>query len=111
MKAIILLLLFLAGLFQCEGDQNPPCTDSLILQLKAEPVRNPPAEIWEYTIGVKRYYYTPSYCCDMFSDLYDQDCTLVCHPDGGITGNGDGACDGLKDQLKNGKLIWKDTRE
>jgi hypothetical protein len=47
----------------------------------------------------------------MFGDLYDQECNLVCHPDGGIAGNGDGACGELKSQLQNGKLIWKDQRE
>jgi hypothetical protein len=53
----------------------------------------------------------PPYCCDFFGDLYDSSCTLICHPDGGFTGNGDGQCGELKESLKDGNLIWKDLRE
>ncbi len=111
MKASILFIYLIFGLLQCGGDPLESCADDLIAQLKSEPVRNPPAEVWEYTISGKKYFFVPSYCCDFYSDLYDSSCKLVCHPDGGITGEGDGKCGELKSQLVKGKLLWKDERE
>ena len=109
MKLSVLIALLLAGLSFCEDDK-PTCPQELIKHIKSEPVRNPPAEIWSYEIDDNVYYYVTSYCCDMFSDLYDSKCNLVCHPDGGITGTGDNACGELKGKLVNGTLLWKDNR-
>ncbi|MDH4057678.1 MAG: hypothetical protein OEU76_02885 [Cyclobacteriaceae bacterium] len=111
MKTFILLSLFLVSLLKCEEDHPLSCKDALISKLESESVRNPRAELWEYTIEGKKYYYTPPYCCDMFSDLYDSECNLICHPDGGITGDGDGACGELKTKLINGILVWTDGRK
>lgn len=111
MKTVIILSVLLVSLFQCDRDLDKSCADKLISVLKTEEVRNPPAEIWEYEVEGKKYYYVTSYCCDMFSDLYDDSCTLICHPDGGITGTGDGKCGELKEKLIEGKLIWKDDRK
>ncbi len=56
------------------------------------------------------YYYIPPYCCDVYSELYDFNGQLICHPDGGITGAGDGKCpDFYKDSIIY-TLIWKDNR-
>lgn len=80
-------------------------------KIKREPVRNPPASIWLYRYQGKIVYYIPPYCCDVFGALYDTNCNLVCHPDGGITGNGDGVCPDFFETATKIKLIWQDERE
>ena len=44
-------------------------------------------------------------CCDQFSDLLDAEGNLIGHPDGGITGRGDGFTVFSLENLK-GKEIW-----
>lgn len=111
MKTILLFSLLVVGLFQCDRDKDVSCEASLISHLKTEPVRNPPAELWRYGIDGATYYYITAYCCDMYSDLYDENCTLICHPDGGITGSGDGKCGELTAGLAHGILVWRDERK
>jgi hypothetical protein len=90
-------------------DPRPEWLIDLIARLESEPVANPPASIArrEYAGGV--YYYLPGPCCDQFSDLYDSAGALVCHPDGGITGHGDGMCPALGDPVRE-EIVWRDTR-
>jgi hypothetical protein len=44
-------------------------------------------------------------CCDMFTELYDENCNYICAPSGGFTGKGDGKCKDL--DLQNELVIWK----
>ncbi|MBL7873139.1 MAG: hypothetical protein JNM78_16090 [Cyclobacteriaceae bacterium] len=81
-----------------------------ITELKNEEVRNPPASIWQYSYQGKTVYYIPQFCCDFPSVLLNPDCSVVCSPDGGITGNGDGKCADFFSSRKNEVLIWKDNR-
>lgn len=89
----------------------PDCIIQKIESIQNEPVRNPPASIWQYEHKGKIVYYEPSYCCDMYSVLYDSDCNIICSPDGGIAGSGDGKCEDFFRERKNEKLIWKDQRQ
>ncbi len=89
----------------------PDCIRQKINTLEKENVRNPPAKVYQYTYQNQTVYYIPSYCCDVFSELYDSNCTLICYPDGGITGRGDGRCTDFFDLRKDEKLIWKDLRK
>lgn len=107
-------LLLVALLVACESaysDPNllPDWLEDLIERLESEPVANPPASIarWEYAAGV--FYYLPPRCCDIYSDLYDSEGTLLCHPDGGITGGGDGRCPALGDRIRE-EIVWRDPR-
>ena len=108
------LLLFLFSAQQCNEhpESIPDCTQSLIEGLKNEPIRNPPAKIIKYVLDKKAYFYVPPNCCDAYSDLYDADCNLVCHPDGGITGRGDMKCTELASQISKlkGEVVWEDKR-
>lgn len=110
---IFSLCLFLI-LSSCEEidvpKDTPDCIKNEIEQISNEPVRNPPAEVWQYDYNGQTVFYLPSYCCDMFSELYDDKCNLICHPDGGIAGHGDGKCSDFFARKTNGKLIWKDDR-
>jgi hypothetical protein len=90
-------------------DERPAWLLRLIEEQMAGPVANPPAYIarQEYASGV--YYFLPSRCCDIWSELYGADGALVCHPDGGITGSGDGNCPALGDVIRE-EIVWRDPR-
>lgn len=88
----------------------PACITEKITAMKAAEVKNPPLSLWQYQYNGQTVYYIPSYCCDIPSELYNSQCNLICSPDGGITGRGDGKCSDFFDKRTDGKLIWKDDR-
>ena len=47
----------------------------------------------------------------MFSDLYDADGNLLGHPDGGITGQGDGKLPDFQEERSDEQVVWADDRE
>lgn len=108
--AVLIGIALLSGGCEKKKDPLPECLQEVIDQISKEPVRNPPAEIWKYFYELKEVYYIPPYCCDQMSELLDANCNLICHPDGGITGGGDGKCPGFQTGKNNGVLIWKDNR-
>ncbi len=87
-----------------------PCLRDMIKKIRAEPVRNPPAQVWKWEADGKTYYYVTADCCDQFNYLYDENCRIVCAPSGGFTGRGDGKCPDFKGEIKK-TLIWRDTRK
>ena len=82
----------------------------LILKLEDEPVANPPLSITQYGYQGQTVYFLPQRCCDIFSDLYDADGNIIGHPDGGITGRGDGRVPDFFEERNNERVIWKDQR-
>jgi ssDNA-specific exonuclease RecJ len=89
----------------------PMCIKALIEKMKADSVTNPPSKIYSYTFDNKTVYYVPGVCCDNFSDLYDDSCKIIAHPDGGFTGQGDRKLPKFHDEKKDEKLIWQDKRK
>jgi len=81
-----------------------------IRKLSHQPVQNPPASVYEYQYNGDIVFYFPPQCCDAFSDLFDKNGKLICHPDGGITGKGDGLCSDFFQQATMIQLIWQDKR-
>jgi hypothetical protein len=104
--------LWLIGLAGCSPStpQRPAFVDRLIVEMRSESVRNPPAAIWRYRYDGNEVYYVPPSCCDVPSELYDQDGNLLCSPDGGLTGRGDGRCPDFFDQRSEETQIWRDER-
>ena len=98
-----------AGLTQTVNE-NPEWLTKLIQKLESEPVANPPAFIAQYEYKGQLVYYLPPQCCDVPSILYDANGNIICHPDGGITGMGDGRCVDFSDERKNERITWKDQR-
>jgi len=90
---------------------TPDCIIGIINKIKREPVRNPPARVYKYWYNRQMVYYVTSYCCDIPSDLYDVNCNLICHPEGGITGSGDGRCADFFEVAGSRKLVWADNRK
>lgn len=89
----------------------PECINKMIAQFKAEEKQNPPRKIYQYTYREKTVYYVPALCCDFFSDLYDDSCKVIGHPDGGFTGKGDGSMTDFHTARTNEKLVWADERK
>jgi hypothetical protein len=100
--------------FTCSKENElkglPLCVKNQIDSLLAQPQWNPPAEVWKYNYNGQTVYFVPQHCCDLPSLLIDENCNIICHPDGGISGGGDGKCVDFMEKKKDGVLIWKDTR-
>jgi hypothetical protein len=90
---------------------QPACIKDLIAKMKAAAVTNPPSKIFSYSYEGKKVYYVPAVCCDNFSDLYNDSCIIIAHPDGGFTGRGDGKIKDFEEKRSNEKLIWEDKRK
>jgi hypothetical protein len=108
---LIAAVIFLGCRKNCsEPSGIPACISAKIEFLKGQPKGNPAYSVYQYSYNGKKVYYFPPQCCDQFSDLYDENCNLICHPDGGIAGGGDGNCQNFISTRKNEVLIWKDSR-
>jgi len=106
--------ILLAFVFSCSSVEStneiPSCIQNKINQLIDEAVKNPPTQIWKWEVDGETYFYITSDCCDQFNYLYSKNCEIVCAPDGGITGNGDGNCPTFTSEITK-TLIWEDNRK
>jgi hypothetical protein len=89
---------------------SPKWIQNLVTTYRREVVGNPPQSIWQYEYNDQTVYYVPAQCCDQFSTLYDSSGEVICAPDGGFTGRGDGKCPDFFQLQKNEMLIWEDSR-
>lgn len=94
----------------CDPEHLPSCIESLIAQLESEPVTNPPSSLTLYEYAGQCVYYRPPVCCDQYSEVYDAKCQVICAPDGGIMGQGDGKCPDFFTNAVEIKLVWQDSR-
>ena len=109
LKTCGLLLLLAIGLFSCAEDVNPDlpaCIQDIIDESGRSETSNKPSKVVKYTWNDEVVYYVPAFCCDVFSDLYDSECNLICHPDGGISGRGDGNCENFFNEAEGGEVLW-----
>lgn len=88
----------------------PVCIQQKIDDFKKQPIANPPISIYQYNYNRNIVYYITAPCCDRYTTLYDENCNIICHPSGGITGKGDGKCNDFFEKRSNEKIIWKDNR-
>jgi hypothetical protein len=89
----------------------PKCINKMIAEFTKAKVENPPRKIYSYNYQGKTVYYVTPPCCDFYSDLYDSDCNLIGHPDGGFTGKGDGKMPDFHSTKSGEKLVWEDKRK
>jgi hypothetical protein len=108
--AIVAMFLLLAGCNTTAVSINPAWVDKLIQQFENMPVGNPPQSVWRYDYNGQTVYFVSAQCCDMYSVLYDANGVVLCAPDGGFTGKGDGKCPDFIDKRTNEQLIWQDVR-
>ncbi len=109
---VLSVLVLATGACALPGRESPPpgWLATRIAELEAEPVANPPAMITRYEYRGQLVYYLPPRCCDIPSELYDTTGAVICGPDGGFTGKGDGRCPDFFTERKDEKLIWRDQR-
>ena len=114
MKNIFILLLISIAAVACNKEEvakgTPKCIENKIADIAKGDVWNPPAKVYSYLYNEETVYYIPARCCDIPSTLYDENCDIVCSPDGGLTGGGDGQCTDFFDTRTEEKLIWEDVR-
>jgi hypothetical protein len=96
---------------QTKPATQPACVQTLIEKFTKEEKQNPPRSIYSYTYKGKTVYYVTAPCCDFFTDVYDENCKLIGHPDGGITGKGDMNMMDFNTLKTNEKLVWTDDRK
>lgn len=88
LRLLPIALLFLGCRKEFDGVKVPNCIVSKFNRAKEDAT-----VLYRVEAGENIYYYFGGQsCCDAFSDLYDERCRLICHPDGGITGQGDFQC-------------------
>ena len=96
------------------ADQQPILPQwlvTLINELSTTPVANPPAQIIQYQYNNATVYYLPPRCCDIMGILYDVEGHILCYPDGGITGRGDGKCSDFHNTKIQEQVVWRDERD
>lgn len=114
-RNIIFIFIFTIHFLGCDtkeiiSDEVPDCIQSQISTIENQEVWNPPAKVYKYQYKGQTVYYIPPRCCDFPSVLLDENCTAICSPDGGLTGDGDGLCSDFFDIRTNEELIWEDKR-
>ena len=97
-------------LLESDTTARPPWLKQRIAAVLAERKRNPITRILRYQYEGKTVYYISAPCCDQYSQVYDTRGKLICNPDGGITGKGDGKCPDFDKKKSNEKLVWQDPR-
>jgi hypothetical protein len=112
-----LLLVVLMAALGCKQEDlpegTPRCVRREIEKIKADEVRSPPAKVYQMAYGEEAYYYFPPFCCDEMGLILDDRCNLLCKPDGGYTGLGDGTCPSFvidSALFSDMVLIWEDER-
>ena len=99
-----------ARVLESDTTARPAWLKARIKAVLDERKRNPIIRILRYSYGGQTVYYVSAPCCDQYSDVLDTKGKLVCHPDGGITGKGDGKCPDFEKNKTNEKLVWQDPR-
>ncbi len=87
----------------------PACIEQKIEDIIDGPVANPPTQVWRWEVDNQIFYYITSDCCDQFNYLYNENCDIICAPDGGLSGGGDGNCPEFTTEIDK-FLIWEDSR-
>jgi hypothetical protein len=114
---LVIVTFVSAILVGCSASQPTPSASSppaavakRIQELQAQPPANPPLFVASYRYQGRTVYFIPARCCDFFSDLYGADGSLLCHPDGGFSGRGDGKCADFLQLRTDERIIWRDGR-
>ena len=113
MSRMPLLLIALAGasaFAAAEDDtRTPQWLRAKIATYESQRPTRPPRVVLRTSYLGKPAYYVPPVCCDIPSELYGEDGTLLCYPSGGFAG-GDGRCPTFSVAATPPSLIWRDVR-
>lgn len=89
---------------------RPGWLQKRIQAVMAERKRNPITRILSYQYRGQLVYFQSAPCCDQFSQVFDTRGRVLCQPDGGLTGKGDGKCPDFDKNKTEEKLVWQDPR-
>ncbi len=89
---------------------RPQWLRNRIQRILATRKRNPIIRIMRYQYQGQPVYYESAPCCDQQSTVYDTKGNVLCHPEGGLTGKGDGECANFDKRKTNEQLVWQDPR-
>ena len=88
----------------------PPCIQNFI-------EHNGRVDSGERLLAIYRYKYQKHYvyfgysdCCDMYNLLFDSDCHVLCAPNGGFSGAGDGKCPNFFKEATEKTELWHKTQ-
>jgi len=103
---------FLFACAHADSQDLPDFLRGLIERYEAGSLQSSPGSIWQYEFDGETVFFVPlsRICCDQMSVLYDGRGEVVCRPDGGIAGNGDGKCPGFFRRRSEGIQVWSDSR-
>ncbi|SNR50577.1 hypothetical protein SAMN06269173_103157 [Hymenobacter mucosus] len=90
--------------------KRPQWLQARIEEHLKEKKQNPPIQIMSYQYKGNTVYFESAPCCDQFTTLYDASGKVLCHPDGGLTGRGDGNCADFAKTRTEERLVWQDPR-
>ena len=93
-----------------DTSSRPAWLRQRIAAVLAERKPNPTIRIYRYRFQGQEVYWESAPCCDQYSTVFTLKGQVICHPDGGITGNGDGKCAGFEKEKTNERLVWQDPR-
>ena len=106
---LYIVVLAVSSLHASAQSEIPPLVAQLIAEYKAAGPGKSPGFVWRYRFKGQTVFYVPAqFCCDFLSQLYDTDGKLLCHPDGGLAGGGDGKCPDFFHERSNEELLWSD---
>lgn len=89
----------------------PQFVQDLVSNYKQAPPGSNPGSVWRYRYNERVVYFVPRLkCCDIPSELYTAGGELLCEPDGGLSGTGDGTCPDFFKERASEQLIWRDER-
>ena len=105
------LVLAIALAASCSGQSKEPLPDFLVSWTMPNHAGDEAEEIWKYQFRGKTVYYVPPRCCDVVGALFSISGDIICSPDGGLTGDGDGSCPTFFEERRGGTLVWKVGQE
>lgn len=85
----------------------PTCIQTLIQQKGQEKTGQSFIAIYRYKYQNRYVYFGYADCCDQFNVLFDKDCQLLCSPNGGFTGGGDGKCPNFFKEATDRTEVWR----
>ena len=95
---------------QTSNTTSSSALQKLIDMQESQVVANPPASLTRCLYHGQVVYFLPQRCCDIPSVLYGESGSVICSPDGGITGQGNRAgCSDFK-MDSSCVVVWKDNR-
>jgi hypothetical protein len=118
MRKPITITIFIVLMLACSSnkkvqgiDEMPACLSAKIKAMASDANAGSPLSVTRFTYKQQTVYYMVSPCCDKFNIVYDSACNILGHPDGGLTGRGDGKMPDFRREASNEKMIWEINKQ